>query len=701
MLLHIAARSLVVGQALLQVALGCGFRESGLVVTTKRVTVAIRSHSLSLSLPILPPHHHHGNLCPSKEYIIAVIHDCNRRLKENWNHLQRLYTAIEAGWFTVSLRPKIRIRSMIPTLRLWNTAIIAYPDPIVEGEDACISIYAFGGYGMGPNPNVTTSKRSGEIYQLRFKNGNNPLGDWKTIVLEPPDASSTDTCWEDLKDIEPLSRLPSPCQGMTAARIRDWIILWGGRESPTKPLDDLFLFHPPTKNLAKFKKENIQGDIWPGGRWGHSLIPISNDRLVLVGGGNGTGDEEKNNLKDIYILHYIPERGGFLWERVSNVTLPVGLCYAGASVLPQSDTLLVRGGLSSEIAKNNILHLFDKSPSTPGGPGMWMCRFGKSTMTGTEEGEEIVRTEAFIMEDSSPNTSSSLSSSSNVFGASLSTLMNGKLVVQTGGTSTSSTATPLQICLVQEEASRNKVKLMDLPISSVESISAEATTSTGTSSTVLDFGCLVHHTNVTISESIFAVIGGGVTSFAFGDSFAASYLLELVVVADTPKEMNGVATRRDDGQIRKKDDEDDMTKSERTVVLPNSTPNRHVAPPKSTRVIYVPPQDAKLMKTRLEELGWLDKGFRMIPVILGDNDDDDDRKKDMTENDAGINDGDSVRRIAIPIKSTITPEQLDNEWSMTSSKSDESIPSVSWGVREDLPLSTARFARAGSKKSSL
>jgi tRNA(Phe) wybutosine-synthesizing methylase Tyw3 len=52
MLLHVAASNLQYGQILLQVALQTGFRESGLIVTPQRVTVAIRTNSLSLSIPL-------------------------------------------------------------------------------------------------------------------------------------------------------------------------------------------------------------------------------------------------------------------------------------------------------------------------------------------------------------------------------------------------------------------------------------------------------------------------------------------------------------------------------------------------------------------------------------------------------------------------------------------------------------------------
>ena len=52
LLLHVAASSLTRGRQLLSLALHLGFRESGLVVTQHRVTVAIRGHSLALCVPI-------------------------------------------------------------------------------------------------------------------------------------------------------------------------------------------------------------------------------------------------------------------------------------------------------------------------------------------------------------------------------------------------------------------------------------------------------------------------------------------------------------------------------------------------------------------------------------------------------------------------------------------------------------------------
>ena len=69
LLLHIAAANMSRARQLLTIACNLGFRESGLVVTSKRITVAIRSHSLSLTVPIASS----GNLRPDDSYITQLV----------------------------------------------------------------------------------------------------------------------------------------------------------------------------------------------------------------------------------------------------------------------------------------------------------------------------------------------------------------------------------------------------------------------------------------------------------------------------------------------------------------------------------------------------------------------------------------------------------------------------------------------------
>jgi hypothetical protein len=140
------------------------------------------------------------------------------------------------------------------------------------------------------------------------------------------------------------------------------------------------------------------------------------------------------------------------------------------------------------------------------------------------------------------------------------------------------------------------------------------------------------------------VIGGGVTSFAFGDLFASSYILEVLTSEDMLDNIgHGLQLSAPD--------------RERSTTISNPVTVTRPTAPISTPVVYVSPNDAKSVKNKLEQQGWLDKGFRMTPIIT-----------------------DGEQRIAIPI---LTTAVLDASWS-------DQI--LEMGVREEMPLSTARFA---------
>ena len=274
--------------------------------------------------------------------------------------------------------------------------------------------------------------------------------------------------------------------------------------------------------------------------------------------------------------------------------------------------------------------------------------------------------------------------------------MQGQIVVLTGGVAVSDEGTsPVQVFLVQEDVASNKVKWMELPMS-VDTIATMSTDGGGSSSSgpILDMGCLVHHSQVILSDnkptSTLAVIGGGVTSFAFGDSFAASYLLEVVLDDGVGTDDSSISTSRTRiQQTVPTASRDDVSCTKDSEHAPSASTTTRAVPTisaaSSTPVVYVLPKDAKVVKDQLDQKGWLDKGFRMISVVDdGDGDDDE-------------NDGKRGRcRIAIPIRSNASsagggggggdPRLLDP----TTWKDHPQILEV--GVRDDMPLSTARFA---------
>ena len=262
-------------------------------------------------------------------------------------------------------------------------------------------------------------------------------------------------------------------------------------------------------------------------------------------------------------------------------------------------------------------------------------------------------------------------------GSALSTLRHGQVVMMTGGATASDESTSsLQVFLVQEDTSFNKVKWMELPVSVEMTTTIPTDGSTSNSRPILDLGCLVHHSQVTLSDnqssSTLAVIGGGVTSFAFGDSFAASYVLEVVLGTD------GVGTDAATSRARIQQKVTSANKEE--VSITEQSPTIPVAS-SSTPVVYVLPKDAKSVKDQLDQTGWLDKGFRMISVVVDDGNDEDEPDGPRQHH-----------RIAIPIRENggggggNDPRFLD----LAMWKDYPQILQV--GVREDMPLSTARYA---------
>jgi hypothetical protein len=96
-------------------------------------------------------------------------------------------------------------------------------------------------------------------------------------------------------------KLPE-CQGMTACRISydnnnldGWIMLWGGRTSPTRPQGTIYLWDPQTQRLAT--PNDIRGAP-PTPCWGHSVVTVSGNRMAVVGRCN----HEEGALGDVYLL---------------------------------------------------------------------------------------------------------------------------------------------------------------------------------------------------------------------------------------------------------------------------------------------------------------------------------------------------------------------------------------------------------------
>lgn len=175
LLLHVAASTLPRATALLSLALSLGLRESGIVATSKRVTVAIRGVGLSLTVPLA----RRGPLRPTEEYVAALVEEANRRFVANETKLRRLYVMVETQLFVPttaaddsggmqksvdgdSTNEKNDIFGShlveyeahfepLPKLGLWGCATVVLPPTSRTSMLGDYHVLAFGGHGTGPD----------------------------------------------------------------------------------------------------------------------------------------------------------------------------------------------------------------------------------------------------------------------------------------------------------------------------------------------------------------------------------------------------------------------------------------------------------------------------------------------------------------------------------------------------------------------
>lgn len=375
LLLHVGAASIARGRQLLSIALGLGFRESGLVVTPARVTVAIRSHSLALTVPLA----YSGALRPSDDYLMSLTKEANQRMEGNMNKLQRLENELKTALFrTCSLitapdahRVEAKFERL-PALNLWGHDAVAVPS-----HEGGAWIYVFGGYGSGPSGSSKKVDRSNRIYRLRHHSNGEIGKNWREVEqlgLSPGQSEEISTTSFGV-DVSPATFPPTEGLQVCLLDLHEFkvnqsrlIAIFGGRSGPATPFGDLLLYEPGTDHISK--PIEIGGDK-PSPRWGHTLTALSgkNGLMAILIGGRDEGGSSQDN---VYILKLV-EQGSkrvFTWTRV----------WARANILPQfhhsvtafkDDSVVVVGGVSDP---NDLLECFSDSFTFVGTLGTYSRR---------------------------------------------------------------------------------------------------------------------------------------------------------------------------------------------------------------------------------------------------------------------------------------------------------------------------------------
>jgi tRNA wybutosine-synthesizing protein 3 len=614
MLLHVAAASLPWGQQLLRLALELGFRESGLVVTRTRVTVAIRSYSLALAVPLWPFPCHEPDMGISNHetsqvsslqappvFLRALVQEGNQRLDANWKQLERLYRAIEGNLFHVRRYPApIRIRHLPSpaTLNLWNAAAM----PANSTQDGKQNIWVIGGYGSGPLE--ASPKRSSKIFKLtRHDTSYTWNCEWQE-ALSCSDDMEGDTYFEfpwrsgnsmtkALLQVEPLEQVPE-LQGITPCQMSHFTILWGGRAGPTRPSDKLYILDTAKDRLVRVM--DVRGRELPSPRWGHVLVSLNTTNRALLVGGCNQGDGATD---DIFVLHMCLEthssgtgnerqenRCYFYWERLAT-KLPSPRFYHAASLL-HNDIILVAGGLEStrDLLPTKI-DAEDINPTTV---------FALEIRASTHDLDTLLPTTEVMVVDTihvvDCDGESIVKDLGSFFGMSCCTLFSKRLLITAGGVPVAHASArhvePLCAYWVfNRHNEKDPLCLQRISLTFEPPIGREQ----------FDFASMIHHSCIPVTEDSFLLVGGGAQSFSFGEEYAKSHYL--VVDVDIVEDIYSVENELE----HKTSDNSCTTSSKNAKALKNS---------ETTKVVFVQPKDAKHVKALLLELGWLDKRFRMI-----------------------------------------------------------------------------------------
>eukprot|EP00978_Attheya_sp_CCMP212_P009431 scaffold22312_cov48-Attheya_sp.AAC.2 len=646
-LLHVAASNLHWGRQLLSLALQLGFRESGLVVSKHKITVAIRTTGLTLSVPLAS----HGAMRPPLPFLDGLVADCNRRFLANQAKLDSLYQTVKDTFFSSTSKVSANNDDMerrykasfqkFPELNLWSHAAVIIPNDLTysssvnlndEGETDLI-VLVFGGHGTGPDilvekdnaklhtkqANKKSSRRSDQIYSIR-RRGNI----WDTHWMRQPHVSADSSDDEEMLLNMPVRMTSFPAlQGHDACVIANntaptgIVVIFGGRAGPAKPSNDLLLYDPD-RSLC-FCPRDIRG-MPPSPRWGHSITTLlqhsgnkhvsssskththNSDVVspwaVVMGGRNGT-----HALSSIHVLSLVNASdtslgSHLLWQELETpMDRPL---YHHAAALVK-DRIFVFGGQSKP---SNLLESFQPNSSSSSAIA------GYVEISGDESDKHLTKYAWKTHGDRMNPGQLPTGLMCGTFGASAcsfhdSSQKEKRMVLISGGV-------PCQEDSIVHPAAFQLIEVGDNP-TNFDPRLVECDDD-------VDLGSMVHHRMLSVVASQddgheFLILGGGVDSFAFGPVFARNYRVSIRAGVQA-ENTNGSSTP----DMKRNADKQLGTEMMSTLTvrdtLSTSGNNGSLSQLERltpvTQVLYVTTRNAKKLKNELERHDYLDTRYRMI-----------------------------------------------------------------------------------------
>ena len=284
-ILHVRCRNLECGRRLHQIAMGCGFRESGLSVGQKmKVQLAIRTTAYGLELPIATGNH----LLLDDVALAIIVSEANRRLRCNFARTDRLLSAMKREY----LWPSLVVRNLPDhQIQRWGHSSAAFND--------CGHVIV-GGYGIEVDISASGAPSSDRQHSTRKLSN---------VCYEKADASSKLFNLKKAGNVENDYFMHAAVSEFKFAGL-PFLAVSGGRDSPQKALQILRIYKMrddenhlnSTSDGINLKLECMShtesGDI-PLPRWGHTLTALGSEsnHFLLFG-----GRDEKQAFGDAYLL---------------------------------------------------------------------------------------------------------------------------------------------------------------------------------------------------------------------------------------------------------------------------------------------------------------------------------------------------------------------------------------------------------------
>ena len=247
-ILHILCRDIHCAKLLLNIALECGYRESGITLGKgSRVMLAVRTTAFGLEVPIAikSSSSSSSTMLFTSSILSLVIKEANKKLLLNFARIDNFLGKLKNCWRW----PKVVLSNENNTYRRWGHACMqSCSDP------SCFCIY--GGYGINET-NIDANKCSNNEKSSRklasIALSFDPMEKKKVTLLDETNAmhSAVAILWNTEQNSLGNDK---------------FYIVSGGRAGPSAPLPCLLVYDKTFTKVA-IKEE---GDI-PSNRWGHSL----------------------------------------------------------------------------------------------------------------------------------------------------------------------------------------------------------------------------------------------------------------------------------------------------------------------------------------------------------------------------------------------------------------------------------------------